>query len=456
MATIKKRGNSYSIRVSCGYDMQGKQIIHSMTWKPEKDMTVKQMEKEAQRQAVLFEEKCRQGLCFSNNIRFADFAEKWFTDYAEKQLKAKTIARYKELLKRINQAIGHIKLNQLQPIHLLRFYDNLAEENIRSDIKYKPTIHFAEATKNIGMTKTELAKKANISINTLNQAYKGKNISYLSASKIANALNYKIEFLFEKDSQNTKLSPKTIQHYHRLISSILQTAVQWQVILYNPCERIKPPKAEQKESRFLDDVEVLELFHCLDKEAIQYKALITLLVYTGMRRGEILGLKWSDIDFNTQTINIQRAVLYLPNRGIFEDSTKTSSSQRIIKVADTALQLLKEYKKGQNIQRLQCGDQWHNLNYIFTSWNGKPMHPDSLTAWFKKFITKYNLPSVSIHSLRHTNASLLISNGVNITTVSKRLGHATTATTTKIYAHAIQSADEAACNTLQNILKKVQ
>ncbi len=111
MATIKKRGNSYSIRVSCGYDMQGKQIIHSMTWKPEKDMTVKQMEKEAQRQAVLFEEKCRQGLCFSNNIRFADFAEKWFTDYAEKQLKAKTIARYKELLKRINQAIGHIKLN---------------------------------------------------------------------------------------------------------------------------------------------------------------------------------------------------------------------------------------------------------------------------------------------------------------------------------------------------------
>ncbi len=456
MATIKKRGNSYLIRVSCGYDMQGKQIVHSMTWKPEAGMTVKQMEKEVQRQAVLFEEKCKSGLYLSNNIRFADFAEKWLTDYAEKQLKAKTIAPYKDLLKRINQAIGHIKLNQLQPIHLLRFYDNLAEDNIRNDIKYKPCPHFYEVATNTNLTKTALAQKATISINTLNQAYKGKNISYLSASKIANALNYKIEFLFEKDSQNTKLSPKTIQHYHRLISSILQTAVQWQVIPYNPCERIKPPKVEQKESRFLNDVEVLELFHCLDKEAIQYKTLITLLVYTGMRRGEILGLKCSDIDFNTQTINIQRAVLYLPNKGIFEDSTKTSSSQRIIKVADTALQLLKEYKKGQNIQRLQCGDQWHNLNYIFTSWNGKPMHPDSLTAWFKKFITKYNLPSVSIHSLRHTNASLLIANGVNITTVSKRLGHATTATTTKIYAHAIQSADEAAYNTLQNILKKAQ
>ena len=456
MATIKKRGNSYLIRVSCGYDMQGKQIVHSMTWKPEAGMTVKQMEKEVQKQAVLFEEKCKSGLYLSSNIRFADFAEKWLTDYAEKQLKAKTIARYKDLLKRINQAIGHIKLNQLQPIHLLRFYDNLAEDNIRSDIKYRSKPKLQEIIADANISKTVLAKKATISVNTLNQAYKGQNISYLSANKIAAALNCQINFLFEKNSQNTKLSPKTIQHYHRLISSILQTAVQWQIILYNPCERIKPPKAEQKESRFLDDVEVLELFHCLDKEAIQYKTLITLLVYTGMRRGEILGLKWSDIDFNAQTINIQRAVLYLPNKGIFEDSTKTSSSQRIIKVSDTALQLLKEYKKNQNIQRLQCGDQWHNLNYIFTSWNGKPMHPDSLTAWFKKFIIKYNLPSVSIHSLRHTNASLLIANGVNITTVSKRLGHATTATTTKIYAHAIKSADETASNTLQNILKKVQ
>lgn len=94
------------------------------------------MEKEVQRQAILFEEKCRQGLCFSNNIRFANFAEKWFTDYAEKQLKAKTIARYKDLLKRVNQAIGHIKLNQLQPIHLLHFYDNLAENGINISLLY--------------------------------------------------------------------------------------------------------------------------------------------------------------------------------------------------------------------------------------------------------------------------------------------------------------------------------
>lgn len=154
-----------------------------------------------------------------------------------------------------------------------------------------------------------------------------------------------MDFLFQQDTQHTTLSAKTIQHYHRFISSILQTAVQWQIILYNPCDRVKPPKVEQKESRFLDDVEVMELFHCLKKQPIQYKTLITLLVYTGMRRGEVCGLKWSDIDFNNQTITIQRALLYLPNKGIFEDTPKTNTSQRIIKVADTALQLLKEHKR---------------------------------------------------------------------------------------------------------------
>ena len=157
--------------------------------------------------------------------------------------------------------------------------------------------------------------------------------------------------------------------------------------------------------------------------------------------------------FISETIYIQRALLYLSDKGIFEDTPKTKTSQRIIKVADTALQLLKEHKKYQNTQRLQCGDQWQNSDYIFTQWNGKPIHPDSLTSWFKHFIKRNALPDITIHSLRHTNASLLIANGVNITTVSKRLGHANTATTAQIYAHAIKSADEAASNTLQNLLK---
>ena len=126
MATVKRRGQSYSIRVSCGYDVNGKQIIKSMTWKPQPDMSAAQAEKEAQRQAVLFEEKCRTGQVLQGNVRFADFAEIWLRDYAAKQVRATTFDRYKSMLPRINASIGHIRLDRLQPHHLLQFYDNLA------------------------------------------------------------------------------------------------------------------------------------------------------------------------------------------------------------------------------------------------------------------------------------------------------------------------------------------
>lgn len=135
MATISRRGASYLIRVSCGYDMTGKQIVKSMTWKPPADLTEVQTEKEAHRQAVLFEEKCRTGQVLEVTVRFADFAALWLTDYAEKQLRPTTYARYKAMLPRINAAIGHIRLDRLQPHHLMQFYANLEEAGMRVDSK---------------------------------------------------------------------------------------------------------------------------------------------------------------------------------------------------------------------------------------------------------------------------------------------------------------------------------
>ena len=110
MATIRKRGNSYQIRVSCGYNINGDQITKTTTWKPSPNMTKRQIEKEVERQALLFEEKCRSGIFLDGNITFADFSEKWFKEYAEKQLRIQTITCYKILMTRILPAIGHIKI----------------------------------------------------------------------------------------------------------------------------------------------------------------------------------------------------------------------------------------------------------------------------------------------------------------------------------------------------------
>lgn len=454
MATVQKRNNSYKITASCGYDINGKQIRKSTTWTPSPGMTQRQIEKELERQKVIFEDKCSSGQYLDGKIKFADFSEYWFKEYAEKQLRPKTIARYKELIKRINAVIGHIQLEKLQPTHLIRFYDSLQNEGVRADTKYKSRTSIDVIIKQHGYTLERFANAASVGITTLRTALKGNAVSRQTALKIADALNMSIDVIFSADENGKKnLSGKTILHHHRLISSILTTAVQWQVIIANPCDRVKPPKSEKIKPRYLDDKQAADVLSYLQNEPVQFKTIITLLMYTGMRRGELCGLKWSDIDMKNKLINIQRSVLYIPEKGIFEDETKNETSKRVIKVSDEAIKELKAYKSYQCEERLKVGDKWINGNYVFTTWDGKPLRPDTLTNDFRKFVKKYNLPDVCLHSLRHTNATLLIASGVNLTTVADRLGHANTATTAKIYAHAIKTADEMAAETLQDILK---
>ena len=132
-------------------------------------MTEKQCAKELQRQKVLFEEKCESGQYLDGSIKFADFAEMWFRDYADKQLRAKTLARYKELIRRINTAIGHIRLDKLQPMHLMRFYDHLAEAGIRNNISYIANIDINGILKERTLKKVEFFRMAGISQTSLRE-----------------------------------------------------------------------------------------------------------------------------------------------------------------------------------------------------------------------------------------------------------------------------------------------
>lgn len=450
MATIQKRGESYKITVSCGYDITGKQIRKTTTWTPSPGMTKRQTEKELERQKVLFEEQCRTGQFLDGNITLAEFSERWFKDYAEKNLKEKSLTGYKDIMPRILQALGHIRLAKLQPHHLMEFYNNLGEVGVRLDIKCKPTDKFKEILKSKGTTQSELAKKAEVSLQCVRSCVAGKNVTKKTADKISAALN--IKGLFDDINSDIPLSDNTIAKYHRLISSMLTAAVHWQVIPYNPCSRVKPPRIEYKEAPVLDDRQVHQLIKCLDTEPLKYKTAIMLVLYSGMRRGELCGLNWSDIDFDNGNIHITKELLYTPNKGVYEDTPKTKLSRRVINIPPDMIKLLKRYRGEQNMYRLSIGDQWHDTDKVFTSWNGNPMHPDSLSAWYKKFIVKHNLPDSHIHTLRHSSATLLIANGVDVATVSGRLGHANKSTTLNIYTHAIESADEIAAQKLQNIL----
>ena len=395
MATVRKKGRGYEIRVYCGLDSNYKRIDKSRIWIPEANMTKKQIEKELERQKILFEEEVKTGRSYDNTMRFREFADMWLTEYAEKQLAPKTYHRYKGLLERINQAIGHMKLKDIKPLHLNRFYANLAEKGISK--RYK---HDAD----------------------------GKAIG------------------------DRCLAPKTIFAHHQLISKMLSTAVKWQLIDINAAERADPPKVTQQDIRFLDEAEIRELITLLDSEPIQYKTMITLLIYTGIRRGELCGLEWKDIDFDTRIMKIVRTSQYIGNKTLITKEPKTKSGTREFVLSHTACKLLSEYKEWQDSNINNLGDQWHDTDRLFTQWNGLPIYPDTVTDWFAKFIKKHDFPHVTLHSLRHTNASLMIAEGADVCTVSKRLGHANTATTLNIYAHALNSKDLEIADKLESVL----
>ena len=233
---------------------------------------------------------------------------------------------------------------------------------------------------------------------------------------------------------------------------MLHTAVMWQLIPANPAERVQPPKVGRQDALFLDDKQSIRLLELLAEEPMPYRTAITVLLFTGMRRGELLGLKWPDIRFDSSTISIERTLLYLPDKGLFEDETKTTGSRRVIKVPQSAMLALQAYQAWQTRQRMQLGSAWGDNALSQSTLEGQTMRPDTLTNWFHSFIQRTDLPPIHLHSLRHTNATLQIANGVPLTTVAGNLGHADSATTTKIYAHAIQSAAAASAQMMDDLL----
>lgn len=396
MATARKKGRGYEIRVSCGIDINGKKLGKSKTWIPDEGMTQKQIEKELARQKVLFEEEVKNGICPDNKIRFVDFSKRWMDEYAKVNLTIKTYARYEIYLKRINQGIGHLKLKDITPLQLNAFYRSLEADGVNQRKRYDEN---------------------------------------------GNLIN------------NGKLAPKTILDHHRVISKILATAVKWGLLEKNVAMRADPPKVPHREISYLNEQEVRQMLTLLEKEPIQYQTMITLLVYTGIRRGELCGLEWKDIDFESQVMHVVRSAQYIGNKTMITKEPKTKSEIRHFSLSIHACILLKKYKRWQLEQKLNAGDRWEESDRLFTSWNGKPIHPDTVTDWFSKFIKRSGLPNVTLHSLRHTNATLMIAEGTDVCTVSRRLGHANTATTLNIYAHALKSKDREAANTLDNVLE---
>lgn len=452
MASIRERNGAYFIMVSAGYDGTGRQIRKTMTWKPEERMTPKQVEKALNEQAVLFEKKVLSGQVLDGSVTFQNFTERWYRDYGEIQLSPKTLERYQAMLRRVLPEIGHIRLDKLQPHHLMELYKNMGGDINRRGLSFIPTDEFMEILEEKGYTRETVSKMTGMHVNTIYNIYKRKPVAGQTARKVCGVLGVLFEEGFEPSKPIKGLSNKTIKHHHRLISAILNQAVFWQVIPSNPATRVRPPRVPRTEAKYLDEKQTAKLLELMENESVPHQTMIKMFLYSGLRRGEMCGLEWGDIDFENHLITVRRSSQYVSGKGIFTKETKTETSDRTIKLPSQAFEVLKEYRLWQKQERLKMGDRWEASDRIFTQDDGKPIHPDTITGWFREFIANTDLPQITVHSLRHTNITLLIAAGVPLRTVSYRAGHAQTSTTENIYAHAIRTADEMAADALDDIL----
>ena len=267
--------------------------------------------------------------------------------------------------------------------------------------------------------------------------------------------------ILQEDGMHTqsgeKLSQRTVHAYHRVLSAALSKAVKWEYISENPAKRAAPPPLGKPKTTYLDEPDARRLLELLHNEPIRWRTMITFDLLSGLRRGELLGLRWCDIDAESQTIVINQTSNYVPGRGVYIDTPKNDTSNRPLHLTKSVFILLEEYKAWQDNQRDICGDAWRDKDgRVFTAEDGAPVFPDSITQWFSKFVKRVGLPKVTVHSLRHTYASLMIAEDVSLVVVSNQLGHANPSTTANIYAHAIASAKAKAAQTLDKFADVVE
>jgi integrase len=246
------------------------------------------------------------------------------------------------------------------------------------------------------------------------------------------------------------LSPRTVLQTHRVLRQALSHAVKWGLIMHNAGDAVFPPRPRHTEMQALDADAVQTLLQATSGSP--YGHIIFLAVYTGLRRGELAALKWSDIDLKNRALSVNRALVRITGEGLQESEPKTARSRRLVSLPPGAVILLSGLKSRQKDRHEVAGRGWSETGYVFCDTAGKPVHPDLVSHAFNRAIKKAGLPPVRFHDLRHTHATLMLKQGVQPKIVSERLGHSSTAITMDIYSHVLPGMQETAAQAFEDCL----
>lgn len=410
MASIRPRKNkqgeitSYAIRVNRGRDTDGKQLKpYTMSWNRPDGWSDKAAQRELARVAGQFEADCSAGRILTKEQRAARVeAERQAAEKKQRELEQRVTLRkyanevfmprksatfsenarasYTQTLERIFKYLGDMKLEEIRPYDIAGFL---------------------------------------LALQTTERVQSSKDKKCVTTEK--------------------PLSFSTIIKHYTVLHGVLRMAYMDDLIPVNPMDKVERPKQRKGEQsaevEALTVEEAKRLLVCLGKEPLQWQALIRLMLDTGCRRGEICGLKWSCVDFIENQITIENNLQYSSDKGVYNTSPKGGKA-RVVDVDENIMHLLKELKESRKLLDIN--------GYCFLSADGTAMHPQTPTRYMEKFGQRYGFPGLHPHMLRHTAASIAITHGADIASVSAKLGHADKSTTLDMYTHADRASMERA------------
>lgn len=357
---------SYRIRVARGYGVNGKQLKpYEMTWKPPKDMTAKQIEKELKRQAALFEESCKVGMIGVEHMRLVDFCS-MYLDIKAGSLAPRTHEYYANTIRSlIVPTLGHMKLEEIRPGHVQQFIQLLQNETVRDK---KGTLR--------KLSPATVKRKLAILQSIMRQALK---LGLITANPADGA-------------------------------------------------RLTLPKAVTPQTQIFTKQEAAAMLECLEQEPLQFQVMIRLAIMTGCRLGELVGLQFGDFDDQTNKVTIARSAYKLKGQPVQTKAPK-DNDVRTVAVSSDCIALVRLLQQEKQQEAMRIGSKWCDGDWLFTQWNGEIMYPQTPSKQFAQFLKKNGFAHRKFHALRHTSATLLLYGGVNIKQVQERLGHGDMKTT---------------------------
>lgn len=249
-------------------------------------------------------------------------------------------------------------------------------------------------------------------------------------------------------------SPRTVHHIHSVLHNALEQAVKWGYVPRNVADVVEPPAVPAAEIRPLSGEDVGRLLDVAEREDDRLRALYAVAAHTGMRLGELLALRWADVDLEAGAVHVRRVLVSVKDRTGSYGEPKTKRSRREVPLTDDAIEALRAHKDRQAFERKALGDDYADEDLVFCTQLGTPLQRKVVQEAFKRALFRARLPMATrFHDLRHTAATLMLGNGVDIPTAAAVLGHSQNSTTLNVYAHAMPSRIKGATAAIQRAIR---